>query len=123
MHVSHILLASLTSIACGLSGCVHDEPTLKMMNERAEYQDEAAESSDLSLGSTETINEEGQKKQRPEPRIAMIWVHPQRISEREQFWGGWLSLRLEQEYWQPSTADAFEPAAPKKGIKDEIKTR
>lgn len=107
MHASHTLLVFLTSAA--LAGCAHDEPGLKLMNERSEYQDEAPETSELNLGSSEALGNEGNPKPRPEPRVAMIWVHPQKISDREQFWGAWVSLRLEGENWESATNAELEP--------------
>lgn len=100
-------------------GCAHDGPGLRMMNDRAEYDDLVPETSELNLEFSGALGEAGQLKQRPEPRVAQIWVHPQRISNREHFWGAWISVRLEDEQWEAQSLDQFEQAAPKSRPKDD----
>ncbi len=107
MHVIRILLAFSTSVI--IVSCAHDGPGLRVMNERSEYADDAPESTTLNLGTADAVSEIGGGKPRPEPRVAQIWVHPQRLSDREQFWGAWITLRLEGENWQAETATALEP--------------
>ena len=117
MAAIRMSLAFLTSL--NLFGCAHDGPGLRMMNDRAEYGDEAAETSELNLEVSGALGEEGQLRERPEPRVAQIWVHPQRISNREHFWGAWISLRLEDEQWEAHSLDKFEQRAPKSSPKDD----
>jgi len=122
MHATRMLLAFLTSFLL-LAGCAHDGPTLRLMNDRAEYEDEATETSELNLGSSGALGEVGKLKARPEPRVAHIWVHPQRISGREHFWGAWISLNLEDDHWEAKTLDRFEQAQPTAKPKDDGKTK
>ena len=118
-HALRMSLAFLTS-AVLLSGCAHDDPQ-RMMNERAEYEDEAPETSDLNLSVSGALGEPGKLPPRPEPRIANVWVHPQRISEREHFWGAWVSLRLEDDQWNAASAKAMEPAEPQKAARTKMR--
>ncbi len=71
-------------------------------------EDEAAETTELNLGTTNALNEAGSIRPRPEPKVAMVWLHLQRISEREHFWGAWVSLRLEDKHWESATVDQYE---------------
>lgn len=115
--MTHAMRMSLVFlINAVLFGCAHDDPQ-RLMNERAEYEDEAPETSELNLSVSGAIGEAGKLPPRPEPRIAHVWVHPQRISEREHFWGAWVSLRLEDENWSAASASAMEPAEPQKAAK------
>lgn len=115
--MTHALRTSLAFLSSAvLFGCARDEPQ-RMMNERAEYEDEAPETSELNLGVSGALGEEGKLPPRPEPRIAHVWVYPQRISDREHFWGAWVSLRLEADQWSAATASALEPAEPQKATK------
>lgn len=120
MHVLRMSLAFLTSLV--LVSCAHDGPTLSLLNERAEYGDEAPETSELNLGSSGALGEVGSPNARPEPRVAHIWVHKQPISAREQFWGAWVSLNLEDDYWEAKTFDRFEQPQPMARPKDDGKT-
>jgi len=83
-----------------------------MMNERAQYADEAPETSELNLSTSGALGEAGKLPPRPEPRVALVWVYPQRLSENEHFWGAWVSLRLDDDHWEAKTASKLEPAAP-----------
>lgn len=116
MGVTRMLLVFLTSLA--LFGCAHDGPGIKMMEERAEYADDAPEASELNLSVSGALGEAGNLGNRPEPRVAQIWVSPQRISSREHFWGTWVSLCLEGECWQARSLDKFEQPAPMVRPKD-----
>ena len=96
--VMNMSLALWTSVF--LYGCAHDGPGLRMLDERSEYGDGAPETSELSLGSGAALGEAGKLPARSEPRIAQVWIYPQRLSDREHFWGAWLSLRLEDDHWE-----------------------
>jgi len=89
-----------------------------MMNERAEYSDEAPETSELNLQASAALGEEGQLAVPPEPRVALVWIHPQRLSDREHFWGAWLSLRLEDEHWEAKSSSDLEQDSPATKPKD-----
>jgi hypothetical protein len=83
-----------------------------MMDERASYSDNAPETSELNLSSSQAIGEEGKLLARPEPRVAQVWIYPQRLSDHEHFWGAWLSLRLEDHHWEAASSAMFEQASP-----------
>lgn len=111
--MTHVIRMSLAfSISMALFGCAHDGPGLRMMNDRAEYSDEAPETSELNLESSTALGEEGKLLARPEPRIAEVWIYPQRLSDREYFWGAWMSLRLEDEQWEGNSMIHREPSPP-----------
>jgi hypothetical protein len=109
-RVMNMSLALLTS---GLIfGCAHDGRGLRMLDEMAEYGDNAPETSELSLGSSGALGEAGKMPKRSEPRIAQVWIYPQRLSEREHFWGAWLSLRIEDEHWDAKPMAEMEQEPP-----------
>ena len=116
MHAMRMCLVFSTSLF--IFGCAHDGPGLRMMNERAEYSDEAPETSELNLQASAALGEEGQLAVRPEPRVALVWIHPQRLSDREHFWGAWLSLRLEDEHWEAKSSSDLEQDSPASKPKD-----
>ena len=120
MHAMRMSLAFSTSLL--LFGCAHEGPGLRMMNDRAEYNDEAPETSELNLGASGGLGEAGSLKPRPEPRVAQVWVYPQRLSNREHFWGAWISLRLEDEHWEAKSPDKFEQPPPAARPKDDGKS-
>lgn len=119
MRAMRMSLAFLTSLLA--FSCAHDEPTLRMMSDRAEYGDEAPETSDLNLGASGALGEVGQLAPRAEPRVAQVWVYPQRLSNREHFWGAWISLRLEDEHWEARSPEKLEQAPPAARPKDDGK--
>lgn len=82
------------SISAFSMSCSHG-PSLRMMNERAEYADDAPESSELNLEASKALGEEGDLASEPAPRIAQVWVYPQRLSRSEYFRGAWISLRVD----------------------------
>jgi hypothetical protein len=83
-----------------------------MLNDRSEYEDNAPESSELNLGSSGALGEAGKMPKRLEPRIAQVWIYPQRLSEREHFWGAWLSLRIEDDHWEAKSMTIQEQEPP-----------
>lgn len=36
---------------------------------------------------------------RTRPRVAPIWIHPHETATRDYFWGGWISVVVEQDQW------------------------
>lgn len=118
MHAMRMSLAFLTSLV--LVSCAHDEPTLRLMNDRAEYTDEAPETSELNIESSGALGEAGSLGARPEPRVAHIWFSPQRISAREHFWGAWVSLNLDEDHFEARTLDRFEQPQPVAKPKDGV---
>lgn len=120
MHAMRTSLAFLTSLM--LFGCAHDGPGLRLMNERAEYDNEAPETSELNLSASGALGDSESPQPRPEPRVAQVWIHPQRLSNHEHFWGAWISLRLEEEHWEAKSLDKFEQQAPLGKPKDDGRT-
>ena len=110
-HAKRMLAAFLTSAFW--VACAHDEPDQRMMHERAAYVDDAPEATELKLATSAAVAEDGKLLPRPEPRIAEVWVYPQRLSNHEYFWGAWVSLRLEDEQWEAGSMTQHEPARPR----------
>lgn len=109
-HAKRMLAAFLTSLLW--VACAHNEPAQRMMHERAAYADDAPEATDLNLASSAAVAGAGKLLPRPEPRVAEVWVYPQRLSNHEYFWGAWVSLRLEDEQWESGSITQHEPTRP-----------
>lgn len=48
---------------------------------------------------------------RTRPKVAAIWIHPHETATRDYFWGGWLSIVVEQDQWV-LTKPGLTPKAP-----------
>lgn len=115
-HARRMSVVFLTSVLW--FGCAHDEPLQRTMHERADYEAALPEAATLNLQSSAAVAADGKFLARPEPRIAEVWVYPQRLSENEYFWGAWVSIRLEDEQWEAQSMTQREPSSPKKRPKN-----
>ena len=109
MMRSLMLPVYLSSIILAVS-CAHDDtPSLRMLDARADYQASEPEAQTLALA-TAAKDEGSNAPVRLPPKIANIWMHAHETSEREYFWGGWLSVVVAGESWDIGHAVA--PLAP-----------
>lgn len=105
VHRMILCLAFLIS-----AGCTHSGPTIKMLEERAEYDAFSPESALLAPAAAIGVNGEPSQT-KADRKIADIWIYPHQAGTREYFGGGWVSILLEGDRWEFTEA---RPAAPLK---------
>lgn len=96
----HILLLQGLLISIAFYGCIHRAPTLKMLNDRSEYEDNTPYSGELKLSGNDSLvalNEGIPARTKPE--VAHIWVYPHDMGKEGYFWGGWLSVVTSEDKW------------------------
>ncbi len=97
---SRTLAVLLTSLIFG-SGCaINRADSLRMLDQRAEYDQENSSALPPAL---REAGVEGFKQSpvpvRSRPKVAAIWIHPHETATHDYFWGGWLSVVVEQDQW------------------------
>ncbi len=98
--------------ALTLTGCMSRAPSLRMLDERADYQDPRASSQDLRLREAGVEGfRSGPVPVRTRPKVAAIWIHPHEMANHDYFWGGWMSIVVEADQW-PLTKPGELKAAP-----------
>lgn len=118
MRASTLILAGLLTSTLLTSGCAMNRAeSLNMLDRRAEY-----DSDNPSTPMTPGLKEAGLEgfnsspvPVRTRPKVAAIWIHPHEMASHDYFWGGWMSVVVEQDQWLLSQPGGM-PAAP--GIMD-----
>ena len=96
LKVRHLTLCLAFLIS---AGCTHSGPTIKMLEERAEYDAFSPESAVLAPAAAIGVNGEASLA-KAERQIADIWIYPHQAGTREYFGGGWVSILLEGDRWE-----------------------
>lgn len=110
--IVQLLIVCLSSLATG--GCIHRAPSLKMLEERADYDGkEKEDAKGLRLGSNHGFNEvvDG-KPMRTPPQIAHIWIFPEEMTQKSYFWGGWITVEVEGGKWDFEHGEGRVPEKP-----------
>ncbi len=95
-----ILLFQELLISVALAGCIHRAPTLKMLNDRSEYEDNTPYSAELKLsGNDAMVPLSDGIPARTKPEVAHIWIYPHDMGKEGYFWGGWLSVVTSEDKW------------------------
>jgi Type IV conjugative transfer system lipoprotein (TraV) len=97
--LTRILAVLLISVLFqGCSGLTRAE-SLRMLDERAEYGNNPVEKEprlkEAGLDGFKT----SPVPVRTRPRVAAIWIHPHETGNHDYFWGGWISVVVEQDQW------------------------
>jgi hypothetical protein len=90
-----------------------------MLDRRAEY--EASGVGDPNLALKEAGIEGFRNSPMPvrtRAKVASVWIHPHETASRDYFWGGWVSLVIEEPQWMLTKPGAA-PRAP--GVVDASK--
>ena len=103
MRSTLILLGCLTSLA--LQACANRAPSLRMLDGRAHYNDDAPE---LKLKASGPFVQPEGEPVRIQPQVHKVWVHPFEMETGDYFWGGYMSLVTKGDQWMfryPDTAN------------------
>lgn len=93
MKVTALSLACLSSVL--FSACAH-EPSLTMLEERADYEADEPEALALTLGDEGNADTPA----RTPSKVAHVWVHQDEAPDKDQFfWGAWVSVVVGGEEW------------------------
>lgn len=100
-----LAVSAISALVIATAGCsMNRAASLRMLDERAGY-DSPEPPADTSL------KEEGVDgfrnalvPVRSKPKVAAIWVHPHETASHDYFWGGWMSVVVEQDQWVLSKA-------------------
>lgn len=95
-----------------LSGCATDRAkSLRMLDDRAEYGNPAGplDAPGLKEAGLDQFRN-SPIPVRTRPRIAAIWIHRHETPSRDYFWGGWISVVIEQDQWVLTKPGALPPA-------------
>lgn len=85
--------------------------SLRMLDNRSEYEDpRASQELQVKEGGVEGFRN-GPVPVRSRPKVASIWIHPHEMASRDYFWGGWMSVVIEQDSWVLSKPGSM-PSAP-----------
>lgn len=96
-----------------LEGCATNRAdSLRMLDNRADYSSSTDPLGQLGI-------KEGGLDQfrnspvpvRTRPQVAAIWIHRHETPSKDYFWGGWISVVIEQDQWVLTKPGAL-PAAP-----------
>ncbi len=107
---TRILVAS--AILLGLNGCaINRAQSQRMLDERASYGGDPAQNQPPEL------KEAGLDGYRNSPvpvrsrgRVAAIYIHRHETASRDYFWGGWLSVVIEEPSWTLTKPNQLTPA-------------
>lgn len=94
-------LAVLASSLTFLSGCSTGQVSQRMLDVRSEY-DTSNYIPNLALkesGNSVQANTTVSVPARSLPKIAVIRIHQQEMPDHAYFWGGWVSIEIDQPQW------------------------
>lgn len=95
-RISAALLISLMFSACGINRAA----SLNMLDRRAEYEDDPTRGPSIALQEGGLAGfKNSPVPVRTRPRVAAIWIHPHETASKDYFWGGWISVVIEQDQW------------------------
>ncbi|MGE0175067.1 MAG: hypothetical protein AB7T49_19895 [Oligoflexales bacterium] len=100
---------------------MHRAPSLKMLEERADYEGkEKEEAAGLRLGSNQALSEvvEGVPMRTP-PQIAHIWIFPEEMAPKSYFWGAWITVEVEGGKWDFDSTASRVPEKPQSKTKQQ----
>jgi hypothetical protein len=69
-------------------GCAHRAPTKRMLDHRAGYDVDIADAENLLPDSNRKV-----------VKSAVAWIHPNRLPSGDQFWGAWISIKIDEPGW------------------------
>ncbi len=96
--IIHLFRGFLISSLLLFVSCIHRAPSLRMLDERSEYGKEGEKGRDLKLQAPGMISSsDGETAGKTRPKTANIWIFPKETEGKEVFWGGWVTVRLEDE--------------------------
>lgn len=98
-------IAALVLVAC--LGCTNRAPSLRMLDARAGYGD-APDDAEVALYQR-ARHAQDSILQRAAPRVARVYIFPHELPTRDYFWGGYVSLLVNEDRWvyqQPDEDDA-----------------
>lgn len=118
IRTSLVLLSSLGLVGCG---SLNRAESQRMLDTRAGYG-ELTNSLSFKEGGVEGFRNHPTPT-RSRAKVAAIYAHPHEMPSRDYFWGGWISVVVEQDQWVMSKpelipkANVIEPmpAAPSPG--------
>ena len=79
-------MKNLVFLALFLSSCMNRAPAIRMLDQRAQYQDSAKAAKSLEVIKTK-------------PQVRKIWIYPFELESGDYFWGGFISIVTEQDRW------------------------
>jgi hypothetical protein len=109
-----LLLSIIFLISLVSNGCIHRAPSLRMLEERADYDGkEKAEAEDLRLGDNQALSEviNGVPVRTP-AKTANIWIFPEEMPNKAQFWGAWISVEVDGGRWEIQRTNSRAPEKP-----------
>lgn len=89
--------------------------SLRMLDGRADYDDPRASQELVMKEAGVDGFRNGPVPVRTRAKVAAIWIHPHEMASHDYFWGGWMSIVIEQDSWILSKPGRM-PSAP--GIVD-----
>ena len=99
-----ILLGCLTSLA--LQACANRAPSLRMLDGRSHYVDDAPE---LKLKASGPFAQPEGEPIRLQPQVHKVWIHPFEMETGDYFWGGYMSLVTKGDQWMFRYPDTLNP--------------
>jgi hypothetical protein len=105
-----VLVSSLLLQACGSMNRASSD---RMLDQRAGYgggPENHLETIALQEGGVDGFRN-SPVPVRTRPRVAPIWIHPHETATRDYFWGGWISVVVEQDQWVMSKPQLVPKAA------------
>ena len=101
-----ILILLGCSISLVLQACANRAPSLRMLDGRSHYQDDAPE---LKLKASGPFAVSDGEPVRTSPQVHKVWVHPFEMETGDYFWGGFMSLVTKGDQWSFRYPDATNP--------------
>lgn len=120
----NLLISVVLASSCLISGCAMNRAaSLRMLGERADY-----EAGEMYFDSTlEERGVDGYRNSpvptRTRPKVAAVWIYPADTAGGDYFWGGWLSVLLEQDEWVPKKRNGLPKAKAIEEISKETKKK
>jgi hypothetical protein len=114
---SRILAVLVSSLLLQACGSMNRADSNRMLDQRADYGSNPGARFENSTGNV-SLKEGGidgfrnsPVPVRTRPKVAAIWIHPHETATRDYFWGGWISVVVEQDQWILSKPELV-PKAP-----------
>lgn len=106
IRTSLVLLSSFGLVGCG---SLNRAESQRMLDARAGYG-EVTSSLSLKEGGVEGFRNHPTPT-RNRARVAAIYAHPHEMPSRDYFWGGWISVVVEQDQWVMSKPELVPKAS------------